>query len=103
MPPRPTSPRTSYSPTRCGSAAPSARPPSARNDTPPPAHRPPPGTSLTLLQRLRDDEPEAWRTVVRLYTPLLCHWCARRGVRGADAEDVIQEVLRAAAAGLAGF
>jgi RNA polymerase sigma-70 factor (ECF subfamily) len=58
---------------------------------------------LTLLQRLRDNEPEAWRTLVRLYTPLLCHWCARQGVRGADAEDVIQDVLQAAAAGLAGF
>jgi RNA polymerase sigma-70 factor (ECF subfamily) len=58
---------------------------------------------LTLLQRLRENEPEAWRTVVQLYTPLLCHWCARQGVRGADAEDVIQEVLQAAAAGLATF
>jgi RNA polymerase sigma-70 factor, ECF subfamily len=77
--------------------------PSDRDDTPPPAHTPPPGTSLTLLQRLRDNEPEAWRTVVRLYTPLLYHWCARQGVRGADAEDVVQDVLQAAAAGLAGF
>jgi RNA polymerase sigma-70 factor (ECF subfamily) len=58
---------------------------------------------LTLLQRLRDNEPEAWRTMVRLYTPLLGHWCARQGVRGSDAEDVIQEVLQAAAAGLAHF
>src|SRR5262249_12187219 len=73
------------------------------DDTPPPARTPPPGTSLTLLQRLGDNEPEAWRTVVQLYTPLLCHWCARQGVRGADAEDVIQEVLQAAAAGLATF
>src|SRR5262249_60389809 len=72
-------------------------------DPPPPGRTPPPGTSLTLLERLRDNEPEAWRTVVQLYTPLLCHWCARQGVRGADADDVIQEVLQAAAAGLAGF
>jgi hypothetical protein len=28
-----------------------------------------PGTSLTLLQHLRDNEPDAWRTVVQLYTP----------------------------------
>jgi RNA polymerase sigma-70 factor (ECF subfamily) len=76
--------------------------PSDPDDTPPPAHTPP-GTSLTLLQHLRDNEPEAWRTVVRLYTPLLCHWCARQGLRGADAEDVIQDVLQAAAAGLPGF
>ena len=71
-------------------------------DTPQPARRPP-GTSLTLLQRLRDNEPEAWRTMVQLYTPLIYHWCARRGVRGADAEDVVQEVFRAAATSLDKF
>jgi RNA polymerase sigma-70 factor, ECF subfamily len=40
---------------------------------------------------------------VGLYTPLVYHWSARRGVRGADAEDVAQEVFQAAAAGLARF
>jgi RNA polymerase sigma-70 factor (ECF subfamily) len=58
---------------------------------------------LTLLQRLLDNEPEAWRIMVRLYTPLLCHWCARGGVRGADAEDVVQEVFRVAASRLDKF
>ena len=37
------------------------------------------------------------RIMVQLYTPLVHHWCVRGGVRGADAEDVAQEVLRAAA------
>jgi RNA polymerase sigma-70 factor, ECF subfamily len=67
-----------------------------------PAHTPA-RTSLTLLQRLRDNQPEAWRVMVGLYTPLVYHWSARRGVRGADAEDVAQEVFQAAAAGLARF
>jgi RNA polymerase sigma-70 factor (ECF subfamily) len=58
---------------------------------------------LTLLQRLLDNEPEAWRTMVRLYAPLLYHWCARGGVRGADAEDVVQEVFRVAASRLDKF
>src|SRR5215472_5617933 len=71
-------------------------------DTPQPGRRPP-GTSLTLLQRLLANEPEAWRTMVQLYTPLLCHWCARGGVRGADAEDVVQEVFRVAATSLEKF
>jgi RNA polymerase sigma-70 factor (ECF subfamily) len=62
-----------------------------------------PGTSLTLLQRLRGNEPEAWRIMVQLYTPLICHWCARGGVRGADAEDVTQEVFRVAATSLEKF
>jgi RNA polymerase sigma-70 factor (ECF subfamily) len=61
------------------------------------------GTSLTLLERLRANEPEAWQALVRLYSPLVWHWCARVGVRGADADDVAQEVFQAAATGLAGF
>ena len=61
------------------------------------------GTSLTLLERLRSNEPDAWRTTVHLYTPLVAHWCARAGVKGADADDVIQEVFRAAAGSLATF
>jgi hypothetical protein len=31
-----------------------------------PPVRTPPRTSLTLLQRLRDNEPEAWRVMVEL-------------------------------------
>jgi RNA polymerase sigma-70 factor (ECF subfamily) len=54
-------------------------------------------TSTTLLQRLRANDGDAWRVMVQLYTPLVCHWCARAGVRGADAEDVAQEVFHAAA------
>jgi RNA polymerase sigma-70 factor (ECF subfamily) len=61
------------------------------------------GTSLTLLERLRANEPDAWRTMVHLYTPLVYRWCALLGVKGADADDVSQEVFRAASAGLAGF
>jgi RNA polymerase sigma-70 factor, ECF subfamily len=63
----------------------------------------PASTSLTLLQRLRDNEPDAWRVMVGLYEPLVRHWCGRQGVRGADAEDASQEVFRAAAAGMARF
>jgi RNA polymerase sigma-70 factor (ECF subfamily) len=41
--------------------------------------------------------------MVHLYTPLIYHWCARSGVRGADAEDVAQDVLRTAAARMEAF
>jgi RNA polymerase sigma-70 factor (ECF subfamily) len=61
------------------------------------------GTSLTLLQRLRANEPDAWRTMVHLYTPLVYRWCAHLGVRGADADDVLQEVFRTAASRLEHF
>ena len=78
------------------------RDPSDQADTSRPGRRPP-GTSVTLLQRLLDNEPEAWRTMVQLYTPLLYHWCAGGGVRGADAEDVVQEVFRVVASRLKDF
>ena len=60
-------------------------------------------TSLTLLERLRANEPDAWQRMVQLYSPLVFHWCGRFGVRGADADDVAQEVFRQAVAHLGRF
>lgn len=48
-------------------------------------------------------DPEAWRVLVGLYTPLLKHWCRRWGVRCEDADDVLQEVFQAIAVGLKDF
>ena len=62
-----------------------------------------PDTSLTLLQRLRSRDEGAWAIMVRLYAPLVCHWATRGGVRGADVEDVAQEVFQAASANLDSF
>jgi RNA polymerase sigma-70 factor (ECF subfamily) len=75
----------------------------AGHEPSPNAPKPQSGTSLTLLQRLRANEPDAWRTMVHLYTPLLYHWCAQAEVKGADADDVLQEVFRAAATHMEGF
>jgi RNA polymerase sigma-70 factor (ECF subfamily) len=60
-------------------------------------------TSLTLLQRLRTNDGDAWSVMVRLYTPLVCHWCVRGGVKSADVEDVVQEVFHAASTHLEQF
>ena len=60
-------------------------------------------TSSSLLQRIRNRDEDAWARMVRLYTPLVCHWCARRGVVGADADDLAQEVFQAALTGLERF
>ncbi len=60
-------------------------------------------TSLTLLERVRDRDEEAWRNLLRLYAPLVERWCAHCGVRGQDADDVSQEVFGAVAAGLERF
>jgi RNA polymerase sigma-70 factor (ECF subfamily) len=62
-----------------------------------------PPTSLTLIERLKAAEPDAWDFAVRLYGPVARGWCARLGVRGADVEDLTQELFRAAVTGLATF
>jgi RNA polymerase sigma-70 factor (ECF subfamily) len=51
-------------------------------------------TPLSLLERLRQPaDAEAWTRFVRLYTPLLCAWARRAGLRGQDAADLVQDVL----------
>lgn len=60
-------------------------------------------TSLTLIRHAYHGDDAAWHRLVRLYTPLVLHWCRRWNVRGADADDMVQEVFQSAAAGLANF
>ena len=60
-------------------------------------------TPLSLLERVRGHDPEAWRRWFQLYQPLVLFWCARAGVNATDAEDVAQEVFAAAAAALDRF
>jgi RNA polymerase sigma-70 factor (ECF subfamily) len=67
------------------------------------ADRPGQETPLSLLERVRANDPEAWQRLVRLYQPLVRFWCRRGGLDGPDAEDVAQEVFSGAAGGLAGF
>src|SRR5262245_16586763 len=51
-------------------------------------------TSATLLDRIRrGEDPAAWSRLLDLYAPLLRGWAARLGVRGADADDLVQDVL----------
>ena len=50
-------------------------------------------TSLTLLERVRVQDGEAWGRLVHLYGPLVRYWCGRWGVTGSDADDVTQDVF----------
>jgi RNA polymerase sigma-70 factor (ECF subfamily) len=51
-------------------------------------------TSATLLERLKDaSDAEAWNRLVALYSPLIRVWAERLNVRGADADDLVQEVM----------
>jgi RNA polymerase sigma-70 factor (ECF subfamily) len=60
-------------------------------------------TPLSLLERVRARDAEAWSRLVALYQPLVLYWCRRGGLHGPDAEDVAQEVFAGAAAGLEHF
>jgi RNA polymerase sigma-70 factor (ECF subfamily) len=60
-------------------------------------------THISLLERARARDSEAWRRLMDLYRPLVLFWCVREGVRPSDAEDVAQDVFAAVAAGLPGF
>jgi RNA polymerase sigma-70 factor (ECF subfamily) len=60
-------------------------------------------TSLTLLEKVRQNDRAAWERLVSLYTPLVYYWCNRAGLQRADAEEVGQEVFTAVARSLATF
>ena len=50
-------------------------------------------TSLSLLERLRQPDGEAWQRLVALYVPLLRGWLRQHFLQDADCDDVVQEVL----------
>jgi RNA polymerase sigma-70 factor, ECF subfamily len=60
-------------------------------------------TPLSLLERVRAHDPQAWRRLVDLYRPLVLAWCGRSDINAADAEDMAQEVFAAAAVALDHF
>jgi RNA polymerase sigma-70 factor, ECF subfamily len=60
-------------------------------------------TSLSMLDRVRASDPEAWRRLVYLYSPLVYSWCRRPGLSAEDAADVLQEVWGAVAAHVGRF
>lgn len=60
-------------------------------------------TSLSLLQRARANDQQAWNRVATLYRPLVRFWCRQAHCPDAEVEDVIQEIFAAVAAGLNGF
>lgn len=60
-------------------------------------------TPLTLLERVKRNDQQAWERFVHLYSPLVYHWCQRWQVRGPDADDVVQDVFKAVAGSIAAY
>ena len=60
-------------------------------------------TSLSLLHQVRIHDPEAWRRLVHLYSPLVFRWCRRAGLSSEDSADVLQNVFFAVATRVVDF
>lgn len=60
-------------------------------------------TSLTLLQRVRAKDRNAWTVFAQLYGPVLYRWARVFGLQDADAADVAQDVLMVAAGKIEAF
>jgi RNA polymerase sigma-70 factor, ECF subfamily len=58
---------------------------------------PPSSTSISLLERVQSGEESAWERMVTLYYPLVCRWCAYKGLQPHDCVDVAQDVFVAVA------
>lgn len=52
-------------------------------------------TSLSLLRKIRAQDPEAWERLVDLYGIQVFAWCRRAGLKPQDAADVMQDVFLA--------
>ena len=51
-------------------------------------------TSLSLIERIRENDHDAWTRFIRIYGPVVFLWCVRRfRLREHDAHDVGQEVF----------
>lgn len=59
--------------------------------------------SLTLLNRIRVRQPDAWERLIGLFGPVVYGWCRQAGVARDDASDLVQEVFAAVAFHIDGF
>jgi RNA polymerase sigma-70 factor (ECF subfamily) len=57
----------------------------------------------TLLQQVRDQDPDAWQRLVQLYGPLVYQWCRSQGLQASDAADVMQDVFQSVATNIEQF
>jgi RNA polymerase sigma-70 factor (ECF subfamily) len=62
-----------------------------------------PSTSSSLLARVRRHDGAAWSRFCQLYGPLVYRWGRQAGLQDSDAADIVQEVFRAVATGIASF
>jgi RNA polymerase sigma-70 factor (ECF subfamily) len=52
-------------------------------------------TSSSRLDRVKANDQDAWRRLVKLYSPLVLFWCRRAGIPADNRADLFQDVFRA--------
>lgn len=50
-------------------------------------------TPVSLWDRVLDDDAEAWEKLLKVWTPCVYQFCNRKGIKGIDADEVVQEVM----------
>lgn len=61
------------------------------------------GTSLSLLERAKANDSNAWERLRAVYAPLILQWCRNDGLDAEDAADIAQEVFLAVSRKLGDF
>lgn len=62
-----------------------------------------PTTSLSLLQRVKNNDAQAWSLLRDLYLPLVFQWCRWSGIPDDDIPDIGQETFIAIARSIGSF
>jgi hypothetical protein len=57
-------------------------------------------TSRSLLVRVAANDQDSWQQLVKLYSPLVVHWCRQAGLPDNERDDVVQDVFASVATGL---
>ncbi len=60
-------------------------------------------TRSSLVQAVREADPDGWACFVRLYSGLVYSWCRRAGLDPNDSADILQEVFQAVHHGIVQF
>ena len=62
-----------------------------------------PSLSSTMLERVRQMQPDAWSRLVTVFGPIVYRWSRQSGLSAHDAADVVQDVFASVARGIGNF
>ncbi len=60
-------------------------------------------TSQSLIVRVKNNDPDAWERLVKLYSPLVYFWCQESRLPQSDVQDIFQDVFHALAGNIGKF